>query len=69
MSNKINNYKDLIAWQNGIEFTTFIYKILSQFHKEERFGLIVQISRSCTSTPAKIANGWRRDSNQILYPI
>jgi len=62
--NKISSYKDLIAWQKGIELTTIIYKILNQFPKDERFGLISQISRSCTSIPANIAEGWGRDSNQ-----
>jgi len=62
--NKISSYKDLISWQKGIELTTIIYKILNQFPKDERFGLISQISRSCTSIPANIAEGWGRDSNQ-----
>lgn len=61
---KINSYKDLIAWQKGIELTTDIYKMLGQFPKEEKFGLISQISRSCTSIPANIAEGWGRDSDQ-----
>ncbi len=63
-SNKINSFKDLIAWQRGIELTTFIYKILGLFTKEKRFGLFNQISRSCTSIPANIGEGWARDSNQ-----
>ena len=61
---KINSYKDLIAWQKGIELTTIIYKTLIQFPKEEKFGLVSQISRSCTSIPANIAEGWGRDSDQ-----
>ncbi len=64
MSNRISSYKDLIAWQKGIELTTIVYKLLNQFPKEERFGLVSQISRSCTSIPANIAEGWGRDSDQ-----
>lgn len=64
MSNRISSYKDLIAWQKGIELTTIVYKLLNQFPKEEKYGLISQISRSCTSIPANIAEGWGRDSDQ-----
>lgn len=64
MSNRISSYKDLIAWQKGIELTTIVYKLLNQFPKEERYGLISQISRSCTSIPANIAEGWGPDSDQ-----
>lgn len=64
MSNKIISYKDLIAWQKGIELTTIIYKTLSSFPVEEKYGLISQISRSATSIPANIAEGWGRDSSQ-----
>lgn len=35
MSNRISSYKDLIAWQKGIELTTIVYKLLNQFPKEE----------------------------------
>ena len=44
--------------------TTIVYKLLNQLPKEERFGLISQISRSCTLIPANIAEGWSRDSDQ-----
>ncbi len=64
MSNRISSYKDLIAWQKSIELTTVIYKLLNQFPKEEKYGLNSQISRSCTSIPANIAEGWGRDSDQ-----
>ena len=60
----IKSYKDLIAWQKGIDLVTAVYKILEKFPKEEKFGLISQISRSCTSIPANIAEGWGRDSDQ-----
>ena len=63
MPNKINSYKDLIAWQKGIDLVSIVYKVLEKFPKEEKFGLISQISRSVTSIPANIAEGWGRDSN------
>ncbi len=59
----IKSYKDLIAWQKGIELVSATYKILEKFPKEEKFGLISQISRAATSVPANIAEGWGRDSN------
>ncbi|MFN8295186.1 MAG: four helix bundle protein [Chitinophagales bacterium] len=59
----IKSYKDLIAWQKGIELVSVTYQILEKFPKEEKFGLISQISRSSTSIPANIAEGWGRDSN------
>ncbi len=64
MSNMIESYKDLIAWKKEFELTTTIYTLLDTFPKEEKFGLISQISRAVTSVPANIAVGWRRDSNE-----
>jgi four helix bundle protein len=59
----INSYKDLIARQKGIELVTFTYSLLNKFPKEEKFGLISQISRAATSIPANIAEGWGQNSN------
>ncbi len=61
---KINSYKDLIAWQKGMELVDEIYKITNQLPDKERFGLISQINRAAISVCANVAEGWGRESSK-----
>ncbi len=61
---KINSYKDLIAWQKGMELVDEIYKITNQLPDKERFGLISQINRSAISDCANVAEGGGRESSK-----
>jgi len=53
----VQNYKDLLVWQKSHEFVISIYKLLSEFPKEETYNLVSQIKRASTSIPANIAEG------------
>ena len=61
---KINSYKDLIAWQKGMELVDEIYKITNQLPDKERLGLICQINIAAISVCANVAEGWGRESSK-----
>ena len=56
------SYRDLIAWQKGIELVVAIYRITEIFPKEELYGLTSQLRRAAVSIPSNIAEGQGRKS-------
>jgi len=58
---KINNFTDLIAWQEGHKAVLMIYKMTSVFPKSEIFGLVSQMRRSAVSITSNIAEGFTRN--------
>lgn len=63
---KAHNFKELNVWQKGIELVVSIYKLTSNFPKEEKFGLTSQIQRCAVSIPSNIAEGYGRTSEKEL---
>ena len=67
----LKNYKELKAWQKSYQLCLEIYRITSNFPKEERYGLTSQIRRSAVSIPSNIAEGYGRkttmDYIRMLY--
>ena len=68
---EVKTHKDLEIWQLGIELVTQIYKMTSNFPKEELYGLTSQMRRCSVSIPSNIAEGAARNSKkeflQFLY--
>lgn len=62
MSHK--NYKDLIAWQKGMELVATIYDATEMFPAHEQFGLMSQLRRAAVSIPSNIAEGKEHYSNR-----
>jgi four helix bundle protein len=60
----MKNFKNLRIWQNGMEITKMIYELVQSLPKNERFGLINQITRAAVSIPANIAEGSSRESEK-----
>lgn len=60
----MHNYKNLEIWKLSLEFCKTIYFIVSQFPKEEMFGLSSQIKRSAVSISSNIAEGSSRNSDK-----
>jgi len=56
------SYRDLIAWQKGIELVAAIYHVTQTFPKEELYGLTSQLRRAAVSIPSNIAEGQGRKS-------
>lgn len=70
-SEAARSYRDLRAWQEGMQLAENCYQITKNFPKEERYGLISQIRRAAVSIPANIAERYGRGSRgeyvQFLY--
>lgn len=56
------NYTDLAVWQKSMQLVTQVYKITSDFPKEERYSLVDQMRRAAVSIPSNIAEGHSRKS-------
>ena len=63
----MHNLKELKIWNKSIELATDIYKITSEFPREEKYGLTSQIRRSAVSIPSNIAEGAGRNTNKEFY--
>lgn len=54
-----------------MEITKEIYRLTSNFPKEEQYGLVSQMRRSAVSIPSNVAEGFNRNHNkeyrQFLY--
>ena len=60
MSDAINTFRDLIAWQKAKALAVNVYRITSGFSTDERYGLTSQIRRASVSVSANIAEGYGR---------
>jgi four helix bundle protein len=62
MAQKVNSFKDLVAWQKAMDLVTEIYRISRKFPQDELFGLTSQIRRAAVSIPSNIAEGRGKSS-------
>jgi four helix bundle protein len=53
----IKSYRDLVAWQKGIDLCELIYRASAAFPTNEMYGLTSQIRRAAISVPSNIAEG------------
>ena len=60
MAKGVQSYRDLVAWQKGMELVREIYRISRDFPKDEIFGLVSQIRRAVVSIPSNIAEGHQK---------
>jgi four helix bundle protein len=56
----IKSYRDLIVWKKSVTLVCDIYRMTSQFPRDERFGLTAQLRRAAVSIPGNIAEGHGR---------
>jgi four helix bundle protein len=56
----VRSYKELVAWQKGIELVTEVYRLTRSFPKDEVYGLTNQLRRAVVSIPSNIAEGQGR---------
>lgn len=59
----MGSYKNLIAWQKGVELSQAVYQLTAKFPSDERFGLVNQMRRCSVSIPSNIAEGYGRGSD------
>ena len=66
----VQNYRDLVVWQRAMTLAEEIFKITSEFPKEQRYILVSQMQRSALSVPSNIAEGRSRHSeNDFIYHL
>lgn len=61
---KLESFQDLKVWKRAHELTLGVYQLTRDFPAEEKFGLISQIRRSCSSVPTNIVEGFKRASRK-----
>jgi four helix bundle protein len=57
---RIESYRDLIAWQKAMDLVDVIYRATAEFPRREIFGLTSQMRRAAVSVPSNIAEGYSR---------
>jgi len=58
------SFQDLDVWKKSHELTLDIYRLTSEFPKDEKYRLGDQLRRSASSIPANIAEGKGRSSQK-----
>ena len=62
MTQKVERFEDLIAWQKARQLTFEIYRVTAQVDFSKDFGLRDQIRRASVSVMSNIAEGFDRGS-------
>jgi len=60
----MHNFRELKIWQNGRSLVKKAYILVSDFPRDEKYGLISQIQRAAVSIPLYIAEGSGKSSNK-----
>jgi len=67
MSEKIQRFEDLIAWQKARELTQAIYEVTRRGAFAKDFGLSGQIQRAAVSIMSNIAEGFERGGRREFH--
>lgn len=57
---RVENFKDLIVWQRGMQVVKAIYLTTAKLPESEKYGLCSQMRRCAVSIPSNIAEGKKR---------
>lgn len=60
MTEMVQSYRDLVAWQKAMEIAKKVYAVTAKFPKTELYGLANQMQRAAVSIPSNIAEGQAR---------
>ena len=64
---RITSYRDLEAWQIGMEFVVSIYSVTRTFPREEMFGLTAQLRRGAVAIPSNVSEGHQHGTKAYLH--
>jgi four helix bundle protein len=60
MANMSSQFRNLIAWQKGVDLAVRTYRVCESLPPYERFGLAQQMRRASVSVPSNVAEGCGR---------
>lgn len=61
---KFNKIEEIKVWQESVEFSVYIYKLIAGSEKFKKdFSLKDQVQRCCVSIPSNISEGFERETN------
>ncbi|MFH0927923.1 MAG: four helix bundle protein [bacterium] len=60
----MHTFRDLIVWQKAVDLVEEIYRLTTEFPKEEQYGLCGQMRRAAVSIPSNIAEGRLREGDK-----
>ena len=63
---RVNHYRELWVWMQGMELVKEVYRLTSKLPKEEIYGLTSQLRRAAVSVPSNIAESWARNKSGHL---
>jgi four helix bundle protein len=59
-------YRNLRAWELGMELTEAVYKLAAELPPDERYGLTSQMKRAAASIPMNLAEGYGRGGREFV---
>lgn len=63
----MRNFRELRIWQDSVQLSVDIYKLLESFPSEEMYGITRQIARCGVSIPSNIAEGCRGTNKELTH--
>lgn len=67
---RIKSFPELTVWQRAHELSLAVYKLTSDFPRQEVFGVTSQLRRASASVAANIAQGFgRRTTRELLRSL
>jgi four helix bundle protein len=61
---KSRSYRDLVAWQRGLDLYGQVFLVSKSFPADEMYGMTSQMRRAASSIPSNIAEGQKRGSTK-----
>lgn len=63
---ELRGYKNLRAWELGMELTQAVYTVAQQLPDDERYRLVSQMKRAAASVPMNLVEGYGRGGREFL---
>ena len=60
----VKTYKELVAWQKGMNLVRKVYAVTGNFPRTEQYRLVDQLTRAVVSVPSNVAEGFGRSANK-----
>jgi len=64
---KIQSFRELEAWQLGMEFVVRVYAVTRGFPRDERYGLTSQLRRAAVAIPSNVSEGHQHGTKAYLH--